>query len=131
MKIYLSHRIAGGDNNVSYTEQEKNCKIARDIAKQIRDALPTIELYVPGDQTEQFVRIALDRGYLTIQQILDVDCKIIDTCDGVLVYCPPDDIIQGGRFVEYKHAIKTNKPVMIFETAEETIPFLTHLIIRA
>jgi len=131
VKIYLSHRISGGDKNTPYTEQEKNCKAAKDIAKQITDALPSVEVYVPGNQTEEFVRIAYARKYLTIQQILDVDCGIIDTKDVVIVYCPPDDPMQGGRLVEYNHALATSKPVVIFQIVDEVISWLTHQLLRA
>ena len=100
------------------------------IAKFIRKLVPAAELYVPAEH-EDFVSIAFRDGYLFEHEVLEIDCKIIDTCDGVIVYCPPDDPIQGGRKVEYDHAVATICPVLIFEAAVEAVSWLTQQILRA
>jgi hypothetical protein len=109
---------------------EANCNKVMLIANEIRKALPMIDLYVPAEH-EDFVAIAFYDKYLNEQQVLEIDCKIIDKLDGVIVYAPADDPIQGGREIEWHHAIKTNKPVMIFQASGEAISWLTHQILRA
>jgi len=110
---------------------EENCKRIIVIADIIRMNLPSIELYVPAEHEFPPVGYFIRKGYITAEQALEIDCEIIDTCDGVIVYCPPDDPMQGGRQIEYDYAIKNNKPILIFEHAEAAIEWLTRQIIRA
>lgn len=131
MQFYLSHKIRGSSGEkATNVEQEKNCQEAVKIGEQIRKALPTIELYIPGEETEQFVSIAYKKGYLNIEQILDIDCAIIDNSNGVLFYVPKGDTLQGGRLTEHVHAVKTRKPVYIFSDVQQAIVYLTKYIMR-
>ena len=131
MKLYLSHKISGDGKTTSFTEQQKNCDKAILIANMICNALPSVEVYVPGGQTERFVRIALIKKYLTVEQVLDIDCTIIDGCDGVIIYLPQSDTLQGGCLVEYDHAVVTHKPVWLFSNVEIIINQLAEFILRA
>ena len=129
MKFYLSHKIRGSSGeNATNIEQAKNCCEAVKIGEQIRKALPTIELYIPGEGTEQFVSIAYKKGYLDIEQILDVDCAIIDNSEGVLFYVPKGDTLQGGRLIEFNHAIREKKPIYVFADVQQVIVYLTKFI---
>lgn len=120
MKFYLSHAIRGkAGPDASHDTQTKNCAEAKRVANILRRLFPKLELYVPAEN-ETFVQIAYDTGHLGEKEILDIDCKIIDNCDGVIVYVPDGDKLQGGRKIEYDHAVATNKPVCIFHTPEET-----------
>ena len=131
MRYYLSHSIRGKyGKNATPSQVKENCDRAIALADHIREAVPAAELYVPALH-EDFVGIAYADKYLTEQQILEIDCKIIDKCDGVIIYCPPGDPMQGGRAVEYEHAIATSKPVVIFEEVEAAIDWLTHQIMRS
>ncbi len=129
MQFYLSHKIRGAAGEAATnTEQAENCKIAVEIAERIKDELPSIDVYVPGGQSEQFVSIAYKKGYLDIDDILNVDCAIIDNCEGALFYIPKGDKLQGGRLIEYNHAVRENKPIYIFEDAQQVIVYLTKYI---
>ncbi len=124
MKYYFSHKIRGNaGSNASHDIQVKNCAEAIRVADILRELFPKLELYVPAEN-ETFVQIAYDMGLLTIDNILDIDCKIIDHQDGLLVYVPDGDELQGGRKIEYDHAIATNKLVCIFHTVEEAISYI-------
>lgn len=124
MKYYLSHAIRGEDGpEASHDVQAKNCAEAIRVANTLREWFLKLELYVPAEN-ETFVQMAYDRKVLTERQILYIDCCIIDNCDGVIVYAPDGDELQGGRKVEYNHAIVTNKPVIIFHTAGEAASWL-------
>ena len=127
MKVYLSHKITGGGKSFSHIDMKKNCDEAIDAGKQIRAALSSIELYIPAE-SEDFVGIAYQDNYLTIQEILEVDCKIIDTCEIVIVYIPKGDELQGGRLVEYNHAVREKKPIYIFKDVQQVIVYLTKYI---
>jgi nucleoside 2-deoxyribosyltransferase len=131
MRYYVSHSIRGKyGKDATPTQMKENCDRIIAIANEIRANLPIIELYVPAEH-EDFVQLAYNLGYLTEQQILKIDCHIIDNCDGgVLIFQPQDDPICGGRVVEWEHAIATSKPVLFFDTADRAIRWLTIQVMR-
>ena len=130
IRFYLSHSIRGKyGKNATPTQMKENCDRVMGIADTIYEAILGVELYVPAEH-EDFVCIALTDRYLTEQQVLEIDCKIIDMCDGVIVFSPPDDMMCGGRIIEYEHAKATNKPVLIFKTVSEAISWLTQQLLR-
>lgn len=125
MRFYLSHSIRGKAGlKANHDIQAKNCAEAIRVADYLRKQFPKLELYVPAEH-ETFIQLAYDNGYLNIEQILRVDRQIIDNCDGVLIYAPPGDELQGGRLVEYEHAIITCKPVVVFHETYEAVNWLT------
>ena len=100
MRYYLSHAIRGkAGPDASHDLQTYNCRDAILIATALRKLFPKLTLYVPAEN-EIFVQIAYDTGHLGEKQILDIDCRIIDNLDGVLVYVPQGDKLQGGRKIE-------------------------------
>ena len=124
MGFYLSHRIRGkAGPNASHDVQAQNCRDAILVANTLRKLFPKLELYVPAEN-ETFVQVAYDMKHLTIEQILWIDCRIIDNMDGLLVYVPRGDELQGGQLVEYRHAKTTNKPVVIFHKISEAADWL-------
>ena len=124
MRFYLSHSIRGKAGlDASQDIQAQNCRDAILVANTLRKLFPKLELYVPAEN-ETFVQNAYDIGCLTIKQILWIDCSIIDNCDGLLVYVPQGDELQGGRLVEYRHAMVTNKPVAVFNKVSEAADWL-------
>ncbi len=131
MKFYLSHAIRGKTGpDADADTQNINCLAAIEIAKDLRALFPKIDLYVPGEH-ETFVKIAYDSGHLSEKQILDIDCKIIDNCCGVIVYVPCGDTLQGGRKIEFDHAFFTKKPVQVFQTVEQIEKWIAAQFLRA
>jgi hypothetical protein len=92
-KYYVSHPISDGG---ILTEEimEKNCKAAIDFTEWLRKEFPTTVFYCPAEH-EEFVHTTYKDKLLTIPQILDVDCKIIDGCDGMIIFNPKDKISAG------------------------------------
>ncbi len=124
MRYYLSHAIRGkAGPSVSHDVQAKNCAEAKRVANILRALFPKLELYVPAEH-ETFIQIAYDIGHLNENEILDIDCRIIDNLDGVLVYVLDGDELQGGRKIEYDYAVATNKPVCIFHKVEEAADYI-------
>lgn len=130
MRYYLSHSIRGKyGKDATPTQMKENCDRIIGIANIIRSQLD-VDLYVPAEH-EDFVYIAFKDKYLIENQILEIDCKIIDKCDGVIIFSPADDPMQGGRQVEYEHAVATGKPILLFACTHEAIDWLAHQIMRA
>lgn len=121
MRVYLSHPIRGG-NGKDATEQDMkdNNRIAIAAGKHWQAVLSKafgkeVEVYIPGEHDE-FVLIAYKRSYLTEEQILDVDCKILDTCD--LLLALNEDCISGGMKVEIDYALEHGIPVLYVKGAD-------------
>ncbi len=130
MRFYFSHAIRGKVGaGANHDVQATNCNNAKRVANMLRAEFPKLVLYVPAEN-EVFVQIAYDTGHLSEKEILDIDCKIIDNCDGVLVYVPECDELQGGRKIEYDHAVATKKPVCIFSKLDEAADYLTAMYRR-
>jgi nucleoside 2-deoxyribosyltransferase len=126
MRVYCSHSIQGKYGAAATeTQMKENCEAMLVLANQLRKALPHMEFYVPAEH-EDFVHLAYKTGRLTIDEILDIDCLIIDGCDAVIVLVPDGDELQGGRKVEYDHAVKKNIPVVVYRRVGEAIEWLTH-----
>lgn len=124
MRLYFSHAIRGkAGADADHDVQAKNCAEAIRVANILRGLFPKLELYVPAEN-ETFVQIAYDSGHLSEVQILEIDCYIIDGLDGVLVYVSDGDELQGGRKIEYDHAVATNKPVCIFRKVEKAADYI-------
>ena len=124
MRLYLSHSIRGkAGPDASHDVQAKNCAEAIRVADVLRGLFPKLELYVPAEH-EDFVQLVYDGGYLGEREILEIDCLIINNLDGVIFYVPEGDELQGGRKIEYDHAIATNKPVCIFHKVEEAADYI-------
>lgn len=133
MRVYLSHSIRGKKGNAAtHTEQKACCDIAVALGERLCAEIKSLELYVPGGPGEEFVQIAYDRKYITEKQILDVDCAIIDRCEAVVIYVPTGDTLQGGRLIEFDHAMESNIPIKVFNENEidDVIKWLVHMIIR-
>jgi len=130
MRVYFSHAMRGKPvYAVNSSGHDSNCEIAIRLADQLRKMFPKLRLYVPAE-SEPFVGAAYKKGYLDIEQILELDCIIVDQCDIVIVYVPEGDELQGGRKVEYDHAVATNKPVCIFHTLAEAFDYITAIYRR-
>lgn len=109
LKIYVSHSIRGKFGaDATVGQMRTNCQKAVNFGKLLRTIFPGINWYIPADHDE-FVTLAFTKGYLNEDQILDVDCDIIDTCQGLLAYIP-DDFISKGMGIEINYASSTDIP---------------------
>lgn len=131
IRFYLSHSIRGKyGKSVTPAQMKANCDKAILIANLIRNAILSIEIYCPAEH-EAFVGTAWHKHYLDEKQILDVDCTIIDGCEGVIIYVPEGDKLQGGRKVEYDYVInRPPKPVWIFDNVEWIINRLAEYLLK-
>jgi len=131
IKFYLSHPIRGKKGkDATPDDMQKNNEAAIAVANYLRKYTTIhIDIHVPAEM-EEFVLTAYYLGILTEQQILAVDCKIIESCDAVIIYAS-GAYIGGGCKVELDYAIKHNKPVFIGKDAETLLDMITEFIVRA
>lgn len=131
MKFYLSHPIRGSKGkDATREDMDRNCKAAIEVAQYIRDNItPSIEIYVPAEY-EEFVGRAYHKGYLDEKQILEIDCLILDSCDVLLVFLPGDEYLCGGTKIEFEHAQKQKKRILIFRDAKQAVDMIANIILR-
>lgn len=109
LAIYLSHRISGGGSD-KLAAQRKNCKKAIEFGEWFRKTWPEAHLYIPAE-SEPFVGNAYEHNFLTISQILDIDCLILVNCNALLALCP-DGKESAGMSYEIDFAEKNHIPVL-------------------
>ena len=126
MNTYMSHPIRGSMKDKATEEFIKsNCNAAMIIAAQIRVYMSVnyrevdFALYVPAEH-EAFVHRSYLYGMLTVAQILEIDCKIIeeDFNDLLLIYAPYGPPVEGCH-VELTHARKCEIDVVVFKDLAE------------
>ena len=119
-RIYLSHPIRGPKGSFASEKTiTRNCQKAIRVGKQIQaylldweklDGFPAGSIYVPAEHDEA-LRIAFDKGFLTVDQILEIDCEIVSRCDLLLAYGP----LSSGMKAEIKCAQQHNIPILFFD----------------
>lgn len=105
-QAYFSHPIRGG----GYIPQEQNLKAAIFEANRLRMIYPTLDIYVPAEG-EPFVGRAYKSEWLTEEQILDIDCRILEQDCSLLIIYPYMGQIGRGSFIELARAFEDTIPV--------------------
>ena len=110
IRCYVSHSIRGKFGKDATVEQmNTNNQKAIDFGVRIKAEFPGVDFYVPGDHDE-FITIAFVNGYINEEQILAVDCEIIDRCN-LLINFVPDEYLSTGMMIENIHAGKRGIPI--------------------
>ena len=139
-RIYLSHTIRGtqGDKatpGLMRRNMQAAIKTGEHLDAYFLDwekmyGLCKINLYVPGVH-DDFPQAAMAREWLSIAQVLDLDCDIIDTCDMMLVR---GNYISGGMRYEIEHAAEVGIPTFQFDKVSKKVMAdvydTIHLIIK-
>ncbi len=133
MKIYVSHPIRGIHQKDGMDEQavmDKNNLMARIFGAALRVRFPQHEFYVPAEN-EEFVALAYKHRQLDETSILDVDCLIIDTKDGVIFYNHEGQYSKG-MHTEKDHTLKTCKPYRTIGRLESvaSLPELEEVLLK-
>lgn len=116
MRIYISHSIRGIKGSAATIEDMQiNCQQAVKFTEELTHEFP-FDFYVPGG-SEAFVQKAFDKQFLTIDQILEIDCDIIDGCELVIFFIP-NGYFSSGMLVEVYHTQFANKGIVIAEDFE-------------
>lgn len=112
IRLYLSHPIRGSSVDKATKDcQYSNSERAILASRLIENEIPNLFLICPGDY-EKFVYWTYALKLLTDEQILDVDCKILGDCDGLLAY---DFDTSKGVEIEVKKAKDLSIPIFRFK----------------
>jgi hypothetical protein len=105
----FSHSIRGkwGADATQAQIAENNQK-AIEFGRWLRLYFPQVEWYVPAEHDE-FVTKAYVHLFLTEEQILKIDCMLIEEADGCMFYMP-DDHLSRGMAVEKQFCNDIHKP---------------------
>lgn len=88
LRIYLSHPA------YKLKEIDTNEVIYKHVGEEIRaylidwekmDGFPKMELYLPAEH-EEFIRYAYLLNYLTTEELLNINCKIIEKCHLLILF---------------------------------------------
>jgi len=128
MKIYVSHPIRGIHRDAGQAEIEANNLRAKIFGAALRLRYPQHEFHIPAEH-EEFVALAHVGHYLSADEILSIDCQLIDRSDGVIFY-DHQARFSPGMLVENHHACQGNKPTAILSSTEliYTLPELEVLL---
>lgn len=131
MKFYLSHPIRGEKGaDATADDIQRNNEAAIAVANYIRHGIaPDIDIHVPAEM-ENFVDLAYRMKLLDVDDILAVDCKIIESCDAVLIYAPFGNIVSGCK-IELEHALRCYKPVFIFDCGSMAVEMIAQFVLRS
>ena len=129
VSAYFSHSIRG-KKGADATEEDmrRNCEAAIGVATWIREKVPEIDLYVPAEH-EDFVHICWKEKYLTEEQILEIDCKILKRLDFHIVH-EVDGWLGGGIGIEIVAAKKYNKCIFYVSKLDETTAVLLRQMVK-
>ncbi len=88
--IYLLYPIDRDDEGNFYKLLQNYINIGIEIYAYLidwekMDGFPKFRLYVPGDH-EVFIHCAYKSGFMTKEQIRNINCKIIESCDLLILY---------------------------------------------
>ena len=118
IRAYVGHSICGKMGKDATDEYMKaNNQKAINFGHELRRFFGNVEFYVPADHDE-FVMIAYRKDYVSIPEILDVDCIILSDCNFMIAYSP-DGYISHGMQVEIDHANKSGIPVLVIPDASK------------
>ena len=86
VRAYLSHPVRGkSGNNATSREIEYNRQKGIVTSKILSICVPNLDIYCPGEHDE-FPEAALYDHYLTLEDVLNIDCKILHKRDLLIVY---------------------------------------------
>jgi len=114
---YFSHPIRG-EKGVDATDDDmqRNCNDARCVAKTLCIHNVAIDLYVPATHDEA-ISIAYKNNMLTEDQILEIDCEILDKRDFLIAY-EPGGLVSRGMEIEIDYALEHCIPVFEFRSVD-------------
>jgi len=112
IRAYISHTIRGKYGEKATDKQRReNSEKCISFGSALRKEFSMIDFYIPGEHHE-IDTISYRKGYMTEEQILDIDCEIISRCNFIVVFAP-DDYISKGMKIEIDHAVFHSIPVIL------------------
>ena len=118
IRAYCSHVIRGYMGSKCLEEQRNfNKAKAVEWGKRLWEYFGSnLEMYIPGANDEWAV-IGMQKGYLTIDQVLDIDCGIVAQADVLIVM--DWEGISGGMKMEIAKAKELGIPIYCSQDLSE------------
>jgi len=129
LTVYICHNIRGikGDNATA-EDMLINNNNAINFAMTLRNLFPNIDFYVPAEMDKFLVSHTISPVWI-VEQLLVLDCAIIDHRDLLLVWIP-DQYISNGMMVELLHASIINKKIAVVRTIREAENIINAILNR-
>jgi len=123
-----SHYIRGKKGKrATDRDMESNCQKAIVAGKVLELCIPALNIYIPGEHDE-FVALAYKEQYLTEDDILTVDCELLNKRDLLIVY-NTENYLSNGMVREVNYANKNGIPIYSFsEVCDRTINELQEIV---
>ncbi|MCK5608846.1 hypothetical protein KAR91_43640 [Candidatus Pacearchaeota archaeon] len=113
MKIYVSHSIRGIKGaTATHEDMIINCRRAITFTKELRLLFPDIDFYTPAEHEFPPVGYLLRKNYVTVKQVLEIDCEIVSERSMTLAWSP-DQFISNGMMREIICASVAGKDVAV------------------
>lgn len=128
--VYLSHYIRGPKGLDATPQDIIDCSNdALRFVDQLRRTFPELDVYVPAEHDE-FVDLAYKDGFLTEEQLLDIDCTILGKRDCVIAYAPDNYKLSRGMQKEVDYAFIAGIPrIILKEFGEVSIRNFIDLVV--
>jgi hypothetical protein len=110
MRVYLSHPIRGIKPDPTPGYIAENLEKAIHFANRIRNETG-VKVYCPAEH-EEFIQLALDRGFMSVGQVLGIDKVILGRREAAIFYNFEGTFGQGMK-EELAYANEQNLPIMI------------------
>jgi hypothetical protein len=120
IRAYISHPIRGklGDDATDESMATNNT-IAKAAGKEIRDALPDLQLYIPAEH-DDFLLLHGVIPVNMVEELLALDCAIVHDCDMMLIY-DHEFHLGHGMQREYDYAMANNIPIVVFNEVNDEV----------
>ena len=120
IKVYVSHSIRGRKGmDATDKDMQANVNLAVIFGQTLRRKFPGIDFYVPGDHEFPPIGNLLRKKYITVGQILEIDCDIVRQCAFVVVFSP-DGHLSRGMKIEIEYAGENGIPVIVIFKLDRT-----------
>lgn len=109
--VYVSHPIRGNAENPTPEQIWRNCQMGVDVGRVLSFWFSSVEFYVPGEH-DHFPQMAMSLGYLSVDDVIDIDCAILQACQAVVAVYPVGESPSAGMMEEINCADEFAIPVL-------------------
>ena len=96
IRVYVSHSIRGKKGkDATHEDIRHSVDLAIVFGQALRRKFPGVYFYVPADHELPPVGNLLDKKYISIDQILEIDCDIVKKSHFVVAYSPAGYLSTG------------------------------------
>lgn len=137
--MFLAYPTYRGDSAIFCKEIKRYLNIGTEILAYLidwekMDGLPKCKLYNPADH-ELFIDTAHFMGIVKDNDIVKINCDIIERCDLIILFGSGKTILKGQLLEEVKHAKKNKIPIFtmpdLSPVVMDTLKLAIHIIVKS